>query len=254
MTALSVILLAILSCKKRLFIWLFSLSYSSVGLWLMESSSRVECRPTAASNCIYDTDRWKNWEASVHNQGRRNDFWVGGAQVTLSIFGGAQSTFSWVFAGRKRSFRRIFQKLGGLKPPQPPRFRRLCPQWPICLQFDDTSTLCWSGRLLSIRYLSQPDARTGESPVETRVCFMLVVWSDLYLPSDSIFHCQIKSVNHIVKRTCCFLFAFYLIHHHHHCASISFHFKLLRERRHNARSRNNAATFDTHYQMGHRAR
>ena len=27
------------------------------------------------------------------DQGRRNDFWVGGAQVTLSICGGAQSTF-----------------------------------------------------------------------------------------------------------------------------------------------------------------
>ena len=54
------------------------------------------------------------------NQGRRNDFWVGGAQVPLTIFGGAQSNFSWVFAGRKRSVRRIFQKLGGLKPPPAP--------------------------------------------------------------------------------------------------------------------------------------
>ena len=61
-------------------------------------------------------------------------FLGGGAQVTLSIFGGAQSTFSWVFAGRKRSVRRIFQKLGGLKPPQPPRFRRL---W---TQGDETSS------------------------------------------------------------------------------------------------------------------
>ena len=63
---------------------------------------------------------------SLVNRGGGMIFGLGGAQVTLSIFGGAQSTFSWVFAGRKRSFRRIFQKLGGLQPPQPPRFRRLC--------------------------------------------------------------------------------------------------------------------------------
>ena len=47
-------------------------------------------------------------------------FGLGGAQVTLSIFAGAQSTFSWVFAGRKRSVRRIFSKVGGAEAPQPP--------------------------------------------------------------------------------------------------------------------------------------
>ena len=46
-------------------------------------------------------------------QGRRNDFWVGGG-------GGAQSAFSWVFAGRKPSFRRIFQKWGAEAPSPPP--------------------------------------------------------------------------------------------------------------------------------------
>ena len=100
-------------------------------------------------------------------QGRRNDFWVGGAQVPLTIFGGAQSNFSWVFAGRKRSVRRIFQKLGGLKPPQPPRFRRL---WPTRCSTDRMKR---DGRQCSLTDLVAAESMIAwkTSRVRRRICF-----------------------------------------------------------------------------------
>ena len=52
-------------------------------------------------------------------------FGWGGAQVTLSIFGGAQSTFREFLLEENDLLGEFFKSWGGLKPPQPPRFRRL---------------------------------------------------------------------------------------------------------------------------------
>ena len=63
---------------------------------------------------------------SVHTQGRRNGFWVGGTQVTQSIFGGLNRLFREFLLGENDLLGEFFKIWGGWSPPRSPRFRRLC--------------------------------------------------------------------------------------------------------------------------------
>ena len=53
-------------------------------------------------------------------QGRRNDSWVGGAQVTLSIFWGLNRLFREFLLRENDLLREFFKSWGGWSPPSPP--------------------------------------------------------------------------------------------------------------------------------------